>query len=150
MVKPTTIKSGKLRVKLGDGASPEVFTAPCGFTSKSFVRSKTLNEVNVPDCDDPDAPANVERDVASLSWTITGQGVLAAEAIETWDSFYESTESRNVMIEEEFPAPIGIVTYTGLAHLESLEHGAELGQRVTINVTLQSDGDLIRNPTASG
>lgn len=150
MVKPTTIKSGKIRVKLGDGASPEVFTAPCGFTSKSFVRNKTLNEVSVPDCDDPDAPAWTERDVAALSWSVTGQGVLAAEALETWDAFFDSTESRNVLIEEEFPAPIGIVTYTGRAHLENLEHGAELGQRVTINVSLQSDGELVRDPTASG
>jgi hypothetical protein len=147
MAKPTTIKFGKFRVKLGDGASPEVFTAPCGFTSKAFNRNKTLNEVNVPDCDDPDAPAWVERDVAALSWSVTGQGVLAGEAVMTWDDFFQSTDPRNVLVEFEYPD--GIVTYTGAAHLESFEITGEQGQRVLANITLQGDGELVRDPLAS-
>lgn len=146
MTKPTTIKFGKLIVKLGDGETPEVFSAPCGFTSKAFTRSKTLNEVVVPDCDDPDAPANVERDVASLSWAVTGNGVLAGESLEAWDAFYDSTDPVNVIIEEIFDAPIGTITYTGAAHLETWEHTAELGQRVNASVSIQGTGALVRSP----
>lgn len=146
MTAPNTIKFGKFRVKLGDGGSPETFAAPCGFTSKAFSRTKTLNEVVVPDCDDPDAPANVERDVASLSWSVTGTGVLAAEAVDTWDAFYESTDPVNVQIEFEYPAPTGTIVYQGSAHLESWTITGELGSRVTAEVTLQGSGGLTRTP----
>jgi len=54
MAKPKTIKSGMFRVLLGDGASPIVYSAPCGFTSKSMTITKELTDVNIPDCDDPD------------------------------------------------------------------------------------------------
>lgn len=146
MTAPTTIKFGKFRVKLGDGGSPEVFTAPCGFTEKAFSRTKTLNDVVVPDCDDPDAPANVERDVASLSWAVTGSGVMAGEAVATWDNAFDSTDPVHVQIEFVYPAPIGTITYTGSAHLETLEITGTNGQRVTMNISLQGTGALVRAP----
>lgn len=146
MAPPTTIKSAKLKIELGDGGSPEVFTAPCGFTEKSFSRSKSLNEVTIPDCADPDAPAWTARDVASLSWSVSGQGVLAGEAVPTWDAFFASTSSRNVKITVEYPAPTGTIIYVGLAHLESFEVSAQVGNRVTVNVSLTSDGTLTRTP----
>lgn len=146
MAKPTTAKSGKLRVEIGDGASPEAFAAPCGFTSKAFNRGKTLNTTPVPDCDDPDAPAWEESDVATLNWSVTGQGVLAAESLPLWDEFYASTDPKNVQIEIELPAPTGTITYSGQAHLESFEIAAELGQRITANITIRGDGELIRAP----
>lgn len=147
MAQPVTLKFGKMKVEIGDGGSPEVFEAPCGFTEKAFVRAKSLNEVSIPDCDDPDAPVVIARDVASLSWSVTGQGVLAAEALETWDSFYDSTDSRNVKVTFEFAAPVGTVTYTGLAHLESFEITATSGTRVQVSISMQSDGALTRSPT---
>lgn len=146
MAVPTTIKFGKMRVYLGDGESPEVFAAPCGFTEKSFTRSKSLNETQIPDCDDPDAPVVVSRDVASIDWAVTGQGVMASEAVVTWDEFYNSASSRNVRIEFVWPAPLGTITYTGLAHLESFEIGATVGNRVTVNISLAADGALTRSP----
>lgn len=146
MAVPTTIKFGKMRVYLGDGESPEVFTAPCGFTERSFTRSKSLNETQLPDCESPDDPVVISRDVASIDWAVTGQGVLAAEAVDVWDAFYDSTESRNVKIEFVWPAPLGTITYVGAAHLESFEIGATVGNRVTANISLAADGALTRTP----
>lgn len=142
MASPTTAKFGKFRVKLGDGASPEVFTAPCGFTSKSLALSKNLTDINLPDCDDPDAPAWVGRDVQSLTASITGEGVMAAESVETWMAAFESTDSVSVKVEIELP--LTTYTYTGAMHLSSLTFGAEQGGRVTANVEMQSDGELAR------
>lgn len=140
MTAPTTIKFGKMVVKLGDGAAVEVFAAPCGFVSKALNLSKNINETNIPDCDDPDAPAWVGRDVQSLTWNVTGQGVLAKEAFPTWQSFFNSTTSRNVRIEITFPGlPI---VYAGAAHLETFEISADLGNRVQLNIVLQGDGTL--------
>lgn len=145
MAPPVTARFGKFRVLLGDDADPIVYAAPCGFTSKSLTLGKSLSEVSLPDCLDPDKPIVLGRDVESISASVSGEGVLAASAVVTWLEAYESTESVPVKIEIEFST--GIVTWTGAMHLESLELGAEQGGRVTISVSLQSDGELVRTDT---
>ncbi|SIT74749.1 phage tail tube protein [Pontibaca methylaminivorans] len=141
MARPETIKFGKFFVRLSDGESPPAFTAPCGFTSKSFSRNKTLAEVEVPDCDDPDAAAWSERDVQSMSATISGSGVLAKAAMPTWEGALESTDS--IEAEVEFVYADGTSDYyTGRFHIESLEITGSLGERVQVSITMQSDGEI--------
>ena len=150
MAQPQTLKPGNLIVEIGDGGSPEVFSAPCGFTQKSFQRNKSLGEVVIPDCDLPDAPAWVARDVQSTSWSITGEGILAGAAVAVWDTFFASDTSRNVRITESWAAPVGTITYIGKMHIESLEIGASRGGgAATINVSMQSDGAYTRSPALS-
>lgn len=141
MSRPETIKFGKFFVRLSDGAAPAVFTAPCGFTSKSFTRNKTLNETQVPDCEDPDAPAWVERDVQSMAATISGSGVLAKAAIPVWEAALASTDS--IATEVEFVyADETSDFYQGRFHIESFEVNGSLGERVQVSVTMQSDGEI--------
>ncbi|PDS67964.1 phage tail tube protein [Rhizobium phaseoli] len=145
MATPVTARFGKFRVLIGSGSGPIVYAAPCGFTSKSLSLTKSLSEVSLPDCDEPDAPIVLGRDVESISASVSGDGVLAAAAVTTWLDAYESTESIPVKIEIEFSS--GTVTWTGNMHVESLELGAEQGGRVTLNVSMQSDGALVRTDT---
>lgn len=142
MAQPSTARFGKFKVMLGDGSSPEVFTAPCGFTSKSLTLTKNLTEVNIPDCDDPDAVAWVGRDAESLSASISGEGVLAAESVEDWLDAWENVDSINVKVEIEFPAKT--ITWTGRMHVATFTPSAEQGGRVTATVEMQSDGELVR------
>lgn len=144
MVQPVTARFGKFRVLL-DLAGTASYSAPCGFTSKSLTLGKSLSEVSIPDCDEEDAPIVLGRDVESITSSVSGEGVLAAGAVTTWLGAYESTESVNVKIEIEFST--GTVTWTGKMHVESLEIGAEQGGRVTLNVSMQSDGALVRTDT---
>lgn len=141
MAKPITAKFGSFFVRLSNGAVPAVFTAPCGFSSKSFNRSKNFGEVNVPDCDDPDAPAWIERDVQSMTASISGDGVLASEAIPVWEGAMASTNSIAAEVEIVWPNGSSDI-YTGNFHVESFEVTATLGERVNVSVSMQSDGPI--------
>lgn len=142
MADPTTIKGGKVRVMLGNDAEPIVYAAPCGFSQRTVTLNKGLEEVNLPDCENPDAVNWVGRDAVSLSMSISGEGVLAAESVETWLDAFDDVESIPAKVEWEFPAKT--ITWTGRMHVENFEAGAQDGRRVTGNVSLQSDGKMTR------
>ena len=149
MAQPTTLKPGSFKIEIGDGGSPETFVAPCGFTQRAFNRSKTLNEVLIPDCADPDAAIVTARDVSATSWEVSGEGILAGESLATWDKFFQSNTARNIKITETWGGAIGTIVYSGAAHLESYEVTATLGTRCTISITLKGDGALTRSPVLS-
>lgn len=142
MAQATTIKSGKFRVLLGEGSAPITYSAPCGFTQRSLTLTKGLEEINVPDCDDPDKIDWVGRDATSLSMAVNGEGVLAAESVEKWVDAFHDTDAVPARIELEFPAVT--ITWTGLMHVETLEMGAANAQRATLNVSMQSDGEMVK------
>ena len=142
MAQATTIKGGKIKVLIGNSATPIVYTSPCGFTQRSITLNKGLEEVNIPDCEDPDKVDWVGRDATSLSMSVSGEGVLASESVETWLDAFDSIDSVPVKVEWEFPATT--ITWTGFMHIESMEVGANNGQRATNNVSLQSDGAMVR------
>ena len=73
MAPAQTLRFGQMLIELGDGATPvESFSRPCGLTSKQFSRKAQVGETNVPDCDDEDAPAHIERDTTGFTTDITG------------------------------------------------------------------------------
>jgi hypothetical protein len=145
MAKATTIKGGKFRVLIGDDSTPIEYTAPCGFTQRSITLNKGLEEVNIPDCNDPDKIDWVGRDATSLSMSISGEGVLAEESVETWLEAFEDLNSVPVKVEWEFPTKT--ITWTGTMHAETIEAGAANAGRATLNVSLQSDGEMVRTVT---
>lgn len=136
-MQPQTLRPSKMRVLLGDGESPEVFAAPCGLTSKSLSLNKNLSDVSIPDCDDPDAPYWLARDVESLSMEISGEGLLAAEYEQSWNDANFSTVPVNVRLELEFTT--GTRVFAGAFHVTCSISGQQ-GQRVSVNVSMQSDG----------
>lgn len=142
MAQPTTIKGGKVKVLLGDGATPTVYSSPCGFTQRSITLNKGLEEVMLPDCDDPDTVDWVGRDATSLSMSVSGEGVLAEESVEVWLDAFDSPESIPAKVVWEFPTKT--ITWTGFMHVETFEAGAANNRRVTSNVSLQSDGQMVR------
>lgn len=141
MTKPTTLTFGKFLIKVGDGADPEVFSAPCGLTTKSFNQTASSQETVVPSCDQPDAPAYVERAIDALSAEISGSGVLAAESIDVWRDFFESGESKNCRVYLDVPLADNGGYWQGAFVLTQFNVGAERGKKVSVEVTLQSDGE---------
>lgn len=138
MAKPTTLRFGEVIISLGNGANPEVFSAPCGLTSKGFNGSADTNDTQVPDCDDPDAPAWKERAVTALSRDISGSGILATESLATWDDWFVSGLDKNVQVE------FGGYIWTGAYILSGFQIQADLGDKAKITIAMQSDGEITR------
>ena len=135
MTQATTLKFSQFLVQLGNGASPEVYASPCGLNSRSFNRTAATNDTNVPDCDDPDAPSWLERDVVSLSASISGAGVVADEDFDDWDTFWKDGESKNIKI------TLGTRVWIGAYKCTKLNVTGNRGSRTTFDVTLDSDGE---------
>lgn len=142
MAQPTTLRGTKLLIKLGNGASPETFTAPCAIATKSFNRSAGVNEFTIADCDDPDAPAWTERVKGALSSTISGSGTLAKEALDAYEEWYELTDSRNVQVTLDFSGDPR--AYLGKYHLTTLNITGEQEGKIQVEIELQSDGEVAR------
>lgn len=140
MAKPTTSAFSQFLIKIGDGASPEVFGAPCGLTSKGFNQTANTQETSVPDCDDPDAPAYIERAVDTLSAEITGSGVLAKEAHDdVWQPMFDAAVSKNCRI---YPFGLANGYYEGKFVLTAYGNAVQRGQKVNVDITLSSDGQF--------
>lgn len=141
MAKPTTFSGSQMLILVGDGASPEVFTAPCGLTTKGLNRTADTADTTVPDCDDPSAPAWTESEVISLSWEASGSGVLASESVQMWETWFASGHSKNVKVHVKTGANAGR-SYAGTALLTAFNVSGERGQKVTVEVTLKGTGVL--------
>jgi hypothetical protein len=149
MAQPVVAKFGKMLIELGDDATPTVYAAPCGFTSKGVTISKNLQEINIPDCDDPDAPTWVGRTVQSQSAVITGDGVAAAESVPDWDDAAMSTDSVPMRVTIDFGAGAGKKVIEGKFHLDSEAFAADSGGYVTLAINAQSDGAVTATWTAT-
>ena len=143
MAQAQTFRFSGYRVLLSDGGSPEAFATPCGFTDRAFTLSKEMGESNVPDCDDEDGASWIERDVVSKSAEISGEGMLDLAALATWQAFFDTDASRNARV-ELWRSGAKLGHWQGLFHMESFETSATKGERVSISVTMQSDGAVTR------
>lgn len=145
MAKPTTISAAKLLILLGDGGTPENFTAPCGLTTKGFELAASSNNVTVPDCDNPDAPAWVQRVVRDLSSKVSGSGVMAVESFSAWNTWFMSGADKNLRIKLDNDL---LGSYTGAYILSNLKLTATIGNKVQVDVTMDSDSEVTFVPAS--
>lgn len=144
MAKPTTYKGSLVAIYL-ETATPGTYAKPCGLNNHTVTFSKNATEVNVPDCDDPEAPQWIERDVESLDLAVSGEGILAAEALDTWWAAFDSTTVVKGRIY------LGALTdtvngyyWSGDFHVTSFEVTGQVGQRATVSLALASSGPITR------
>jgi Phage tail tube protein len=132
---------------LGDGATPtEVFAAPCAFSARALNLTKNLNEIVVPDCSDENKPGWIVRDPLSISWDITGEGLLDEGSIDTWDEWFLQTGSKSVKV--TMTTTTGTIVYTGKGHLQTWNRTAARGEELTYSVAIAGSGVLTRTPPA--
>lgn len=143
MAKPTTYKGSLVAIYLEDPEEPGTFLKPCGLTQHTATFTKNMNEVDVPDCDDPDLPSWIEREVASLDFSANGSGVLAAEAVDTWWEAFNTTDSINarIYVGRADDAQNGRY-WAGLVHVSNFEVSGNRGEKAQVSVAVSSDGEM--------
>lgn len=151
MAQPTVLSFGKGLVYFGDAADPEVFAKICGFNSINLAIEKDTNDVTIPDCDDPDAPAWRATDVLSLAWTAEFEGIMAKEAEPLLWAAVNRAEATNIRIRlVGFGTGGGTpdLQFSGAAHISATISG-ERGNKWQISVQATGDGALTRAMVAA-
>jgi predicted secreted protein len=138
-IKPTTLPAGKYLVRVYDPDN-EVWSDPCGFTSKGLQRSKSVQETVVPYCDDIDAVAETERIADAKSTQFTGSGILAMESRDLWERFYDAQDSWLVRIQMAVPKQKAGGYHEGEFVLTQMDIGAERGKPANLEITLLNNG----------
>lgn len=141
MAKGTTAAGRKMLIKLGNGADPEVFAAPCAMTSRGLSRSTAVNASNTPDCASPDAIQWDDQEATARSWSVSGSGKLLKENVSTWDEFFLEDDPTHIQIDVVF-ADGGIRRYAGAGLLTEFSLTGEDGDRVTYDITITGSGAL--------
>lgn len=68
-----------LSIKLGNAASPEVFTFVCGFRARTFSMSNNEVDTTVPDCDDPGGVVQKTSVPGIADRTFSGSGLFDSD-----------------------------------------------------------------------
>lgn len=81
----SVVSGEEILVQISDGADPEVFTHDCMINgSRSFSRTASTTDQQIPNCTDPAKPPKTVRRVDSTDSTISGEGLLHSDSVLTW------------------------------------------------------------------
>ena len=148
MAKPTTYVGSSVALVL-EGTPAGTWTRPCGLTNHTITFSKNTQDITVPDCDNLEAAAWIERGVESLDMQGSGNGILAAESLDRWWAVFNSTTSVNARLYVgAMDDAVNGHYWAGKIHITSLEIGGERGNKAQATVSFVSDGEMTYNDVA--
>lgn len=140
MAQALTVRFGEQALLIGDGADPEVFSAPCGITSLTKSTSTNTSDVDIPDCDDPDLVVWLGIDEVSKRMTLTFSGTIAQQSLALWQEWELDGGLRNVRWLRNL-TNLDLRGYLqGPALLTEFEETAEGRGRYTFTGTIIFDG----------
>lgn len=141
MAQAKAFKFGKSMILLGDGADPEIFSAPCGFDNLTMSVQIASNDVAIPDCDDPDFPAWLVTDIVSKQMRLTGSGLLDTDAMQRWQEWwFGDVTEKNVRWFRDLTSGQGGGYFQAPAVLTTYEETAQRGQRWQVNIAINLNG----------
>jgi len=133
----------RLVVKVGDGASPEVFTPLCTISAERGITfNAQTNDETIPNCDDPGAIAFLSREKSSLSVDVTGGGKNHKDDNKKLWDWWKSPEPKNVQVVLDDDVAANQITWEGAFHLTQYDITGAEGQKVASTMSLSSDGEV--------
>jgi hypothetical protein len=117
-----------------------VYTRVCGLTSRDITHTSTMATSEVPDCNNEDSPAVLQRQVQSQEVTVSAAGVWSAESHQKLLTWWASGATLNIRI-HHVKANSGDTEYeTGPAFLSVIANKAARGTKTTGDLTIEFDG----------
>ena len=110
--------------------------------ARSISGEAATNDFNIPDCEDPDAMGWLAREKVSLSYSLTGAGILNTPDVEEFHDFLIDPLSRSSEIVVDVPAVDGEVIFAGKFHLTGFEITGDRGAKMEATITMVSDGEV--------
>ncbi|OLP44647.1 phage tail tube protein [Rhizobium oryziradicis] len=135
------LKGEKLLVQIGDGASPETFVIDCLInTDRGIKFSSDTTDTNLPDCDNPGAPAWKFRNKDGFSAEISGSGKVHTPSVKLFWDWFNSDEGKNVRVLVDVAVGVGGGYWIGAFKLTDFDVTGTPKEYADCSVTLQSDG----------
>lgn len=132
-----------LVLKVGDGASPEVFTALCTINAdRSLTFNAQMTDEVIPDCADPGAVAWLVREAESLSIEFSGGGMLDKANVKTLWDWWKSGAAKNCQVILDDDVAANVITFEGAFKLANFDHSGSRSQKVAATMSLASDGEV--------
>lgn len=145
MAKVNTILGTQVLIMIGNGSSPETFAHPCLINlDRGIEFTAGGNKIEVPDCDDPDAPAWTEFVKQTMEVALSGAGKLDAVAatIAEYTTWLASPDAKNVRISLNNNA--GVIGYFyGAFQLTKFGVTGTRGNKAEVSLGLDSDGAVL-------
>lgn len=133
----------KLVLKVGNGASPEVFTARCTINAERGIAfNAQMRDELIPDCADLDAVAWLSREAESLSIEVTGGGMSHKNDVNLFWTWWSSGESKTCQIVLDDDTAANVITWEGLFKLPTFDLTGNRGEKVASTISLASDGEV--------
>ncbi|MYL98407.1 hypothetical protein GR702_11595 [Novosphingobium sp. FGD1] len=128
----------RLLIKIGNGATPEVFEHPTLInTSRSVSISTTTETDQLVDLADMSAPATTVRRVTSTDFKIDGEGLINKGDVLDWMEWIKSGEHRNLQITD------GDWMVEGPFLLTAFQITGERAKSSTCQITLEQADEVV-------
>lgn len=89
----------QVQIVIGDGADPEVFTPRCTLNAeRGFTITPAYNDVEIPDCADPDLPSAIFKYMTSVTAEVSGSGIMEADDAEYFSDWVLAGTAKNVRV----------------------------------------------------
>lgn len=128
-----------LLVKIGDAATPEVFSNLCGLNSKSLTINNSSIDVTTPDCTTPEGALFTATLAGLKNISVSGDGFFEDSTAEARMNTVAMAADNSVNMEIFVP---DFGTYAGGFRISSLEFGGETEGGVTYSISLESNGTV--------
>lgn len=140
MAQPDIIRGTYFSLMVRTGTGPDVYTALCGISTRTFTAGVNTNDQFTRDCANPEDVPIRRAIVTGKQWDLSGEGSLNRANLETIIDMQAVTENYRFVFTEPADDEVFQGHWTGPAILTTLTITAEDENFAQISINLVSDG----------
>lgn len=137
---PDILSGTYIRILVGNGATPEVFTAICGITTRTYSHQVNTSDAFIRDCDDPDELPFRRIVATGEQWDLSGSGHYNRAQRALVDAATGVTKSYRFVLTEPADDEVDAGYYAGPAMLTQVNLGGGDEGFGTVELTIASNG----------